>query len=130
MITWTEALKAYCESKVGQLASIHSELEKELAERAARCKSELGYYVWIGGRKTGSQWQWADNSTSTFTNWRSGHPRTSITFGCSLMESGMTMRALLRTIFCATEKLCPHQQMEAWESIFCQNPETSRLYWS
>ena len=56
-------------SEGGQLASIHSLWEQTLAEEAAE-----GKRVWLGGRKSGNQWEWADNSTWSFTNWKRGHP--------------------------------------------------------
>ena len=67
---WTEA-DTHCKSVGGQLASIHSEWEQTLAERASN-----GNWVWLGGRKDAkeNQWQWADNSTWGFTNWDSDRP--------------------------------------------------------
>ena len=69
--TWSEA-KAYCESKGGQLASISSQWEQTMAVEAAR-----GNYVWLGGRRNGSWWQWLDNSTMGFNNWKSDYPKES-----------------------------------------------------
>ena len=66
--TWADA-EAYCKSEGGQLASIHSKWEQALAKQAAD-----GHWVWLGGRKVGNEWAWADNSTWSFTNWMSGSP--------------------------------------------------------
>lgn len=65
---WAEA-EAHCRSEGGQLASIHSEEQQALAEKAA----EGNHFIWLGGRRDGSQgWRWSDNSTWDFTNWASG----------------------------------------------------------
>ena len=59
--------EALCKRKGGQLASIHSEWEQTLAERAAD-----GNWVWLGGSRDSneSQWQWSDGSTWGFTKWQ------------------------------------------------------------
>ena len=65
-----DAAAAHCKSKGGQLASIHSEAEQILAERAKRAAGKNS--VWLGGRRgVGAEWGWSDNSTWGFTNWRS-----------------------------------------------------------
>ena len=68
--TWTDA-ELHCENEGGRLASIHSWWEQTLAGKAAEGVS----YVWLGGRKTEGQWQWVDNATWSFENWKSGYPR-------------------------------------------------------
>ena len=65
-----EDAKAHCESLGTQLASIHSKWEQQLAEEAVD-----GDSVWLGGRYSDNQWQWVDNSSWGFTNWRSDCPR-------------------------------------------------------
>ena len=60
---WADA-ELHCKSEGGKLASIHSKWEQQMAEKAAE-----GYNVWLGGRRNGSHWQWADNSTWRFSNW-------------------------------------------------------------
>ena len=65
--TWPEA-DSWCKYEGGKLASIHSEWQQALAERAAD-----GNWVWLGGWKR-NQWQWDDNSTWGFTKWKSGRP--------------------------------------------------------
>ena len=60
----------HCESEGGQLASIHSQWEQTLAEKAA-----AGSGVWIGGKILHGHWQWADRSTWNFTKWKIGHPK-------------------------------------------------------
>ena len=65
--TWPQA-DAHCKSEGGQLASIHSRWEHTLALEAAQ-----GEQVWLGGRiDAEGEWQWADNTTWSFTNWPSG----------------------------------------------------------
>ena len=64
---WNDA-EAVCKSDGGQLASIHSDEEQELAKRAAE-----GHNVWLGGRREKGQWRWSDHSTWDFTNWDGGH---------------------------------------------------------
>ena len=66
--SWSES-EAFCKNEGGQLASIHSHWEQMLAVKAARGKK-----VWLGGRKMGNQWHWADNTTLGFTNWENGRP--------------------------------------------------------
>ena len=66
---WTDA-DLCCKREGGQLASIHSQWEQTLAEKAAE-----GHSVWLGGRKVDGQWQWADNATWSFENWKSDYPK-------------------------------------------------------
>ena len=68
--TWTEAA-LHCESEGGQLASIHSQWEQMLAEKAAESLREEEEFAWLGGRRNLDQWQWHDNSSWSFTNWKS-----------------------------------------------------------
>ena len=65
---WLQA-EAVCKSEGGKLASIHSDWEQMLAEKAA-----LGGWAWLGGRNLwkDGQGQWADNSTWLFTRWDGG----------------------------------------------------------
>ena len=80
---WTEGQKA-CKSEGGQLASIHSQWEQTLAERAAE-----GLRVWLGGWKEESgQWQWADNSTWSFTKWEKGREFTKYARYLQLLSNG------------------------------------------
>ena len=67
---WKKARKA-CENDGGQLASIHSTWEQELAEQAAEKQP-----VWLGGwiKSFGGEWHWTDNSSWRFTNWKEGIP--------------------------------------------------------
>ena len=57
--SWIDA-EAHCKSEGGQLASIHSELQQELAEKAAE-----GNFVLLGGKREAgnAKWSWSDNST-------------------------------------------------------------------
>ena len=64
-MAWPEA-KVHCEREGGQLASIHSQWEQTLAEQAAE-----GHHVWVGGRKNGNKWTWADNATWSLDKWPS-----------------------------------------------------------
>ena len=68
--SWTDA-DLHCRKEGGQLASIHSKWEQLKVEKAA----EGERYVWLGGRKIDGQWQWADNTTWSFENWRYNAPR-------------------------------------------------------
>ena len=65
---WLQA-EAVCKSEGGKLASIHSDWEQMLAEKAA-----LGGWAWLGGRNLwkDGQGQWADNSTWLYTRWDGG----------------------------------------------------------
>ena len=60
---------AHCESEGGQLVSIHSQWEQDMAVKAAE-----GAWVWLSGWKNKSHWQWEDNTTLSYTNWADGHP--------------------------------------------------------
>ena len=66
---WTDA-ELHCKNEGGQLASIHSKWEQTMAEKAAEGEKR----VWLGGRKIDGRWQWADNTTWSFENWKSGSP--------------------------------------------------------
>ena len=67
--SWFNA-ELHCKREGGQLASINSPWEQTLAEKAAE-----GNKVYLSGRKSNDQWQWADNLTWGFTNWQNGRPR-------------------------------------------------------
>ena len=61
--------EAHCQSEGGQLASIHSQWEQTLAEKAAEEE-----YVFLGGRKINANWTWPDNANWNFTHWAFGRP--------------------------------------------------------
>ena len=61
--------ETHCQSEGGQLASIHSQWEQTLAEKAGE-----GEYVFLGGRRINASWTWADNASWGFTHWASGRP--------------------------------------------------------
>ena len=69
--SWTEA-ELHCKSESGQLASIHSNWEQTLAEKAIEKETN---HIWLGGRMLDGRWQWTDNTSWKFTNWDSGSPQ-------------------------------------------------------
>ncbi len=63
--SWTDAQK-YCREKHTDLASVRNESENNLIENMLTDNT-----VWIGLHRL---WVWSDNSTASFTHWKSGEP--------------------------------------------------------
>ena len=79
--SWTDA-DLHCKSEGGQLASIHTQWEQTLAEKAAEGEE----FVWLGGSNIDGQWQWADNATLRFGKWREPEPGPE-SYGYVMMDS-------------------------------------------
>ena len=72
--TWTDA-ELHCRREGGRLAIIQSQWQQTLAEKASEgAKDRYGMGTWLGGRIMDDRWQWADNTSLSFTNWKSGSP--------------------------------------------------------
>ncbi len=63
--SWTDAQK-YCREKHTDLASVRNESDNNLIENMLTNNT-----VWIGLYRS---WVWSDNSTASFTHWKSGEP--------------------------------------------------------
>ena len=72
--TWSAA-RADCQSRGGELATIHSAAENTQAAAAANCGSG-DCNVWIGLSDTTQEGRfvWADGSASGYRNWAGGQP--------------------------------------------------------
>uniref|UniRef100_A0A3Q3E593 C-type lectin domain-containing protein n=1 Tax=Labrus bergylta TaxID=56723 RepID=A0A3Q3E593_9LABR len=66
-LSWPDA-RDYCRENYKDLALIESEDENTNAYQAKKSSST----AWIGLYRV--PWTWSDNSSSSFTNWRSGEP--------------------------------------------------------
>ncbi len=62
---WTDAQK-YCREKHTDLASVRNESENNQIQNMLTDNT-----VWIGLHRL---WVWSDNSTASFTHWKSGEP--------------------------------------------------------
>ncbi|XP_026107555.1 macrophage mannose receptor 1-like [Carassius auratus] len=71
--SWTEAQK-YCRENHTDLASVRNQTENEqiqkiIDQNITSCNKDT--QVWIGLHRL---WVWSDNSSSTFTHWKSNRP--------------------------------------------------------
>ncbi|KAK5985245.1 hypothetical protein GCK32_003689 [Trichostrongylus colubriformis] len=74
--TWAGANKA-CKSKGAQLASIMNKEENDIIWGIAKSVPDgtgPESAIWIGGRKKGGSWKWADGTKWDYENWDSGEP--------------------------------------------------------
>lgn len=70
-MTWTEA-KNYAESQGGYLAVITSAEEEAFVESLVKAGSKNQY--WLGGYRSGSNWNWVNGETFSYTKWDKGEP--------------------------------------------------------
>ncbi len=66
---WTDAQK-YCREKHTDLVSVRNESENKLIKTFINQNSSPNQ-AWIGLHRF---WVWSDNSTASFTHWKSGEP--------------------------------------------------------
>lgn len=58
-----------CTGKNAHLASIHSKQENDFIRKVTNNEG-----VWIGGKRTGSSFQWLDGTPFDYKNWMGGEP--------------------------------------------------------
>ncbi len=67
---WTDAQK-YCREKHTDLASVRNESENNLIQNIINQDLTSPNQAWIGLYRF---WAWSDNSTASFSHWKSGKP--------------------------------------------------------
>ncbi len=67
---WTDAQK-YCREKHTDLASVRNESDNKQIQTIINQNPSSSKQAWIGLYKF---WAWSDNSTASFTHWKSGEP--------------------------------------------------------
>uniref|UniRef100_A0A8C1PBD1 C-type lectin domain-containing protein n=1 Tax=Cyprinus carpio TaxID=7962 RepID=A0A8C1PBD1_CYPCA len=109
---WTDAQK-YCRQKHTDLASVRNESENNQIENMLQDDQ-----VWIGLHRL---WVWSDNSTATFTHWRTGEPsigtnRNSICVSTGISDEGWTeeLCSEQRPFVCYDDKLVLIRENKMW----------------
>jgi len=68
------------------LLVIHSKDEQDFISEYLFKTHKLVENVWIGLRNRNGHFEWIDNSTNQYTNWRSGNPTNKLDFNCVQLE--------------------------------------------
>uniref|UniRef100_A0A8C2IQR6 C-type lectin domain-containing protein n=1 Tax=Cyprinus carpio TaxID=7962 RepID=A0A8C2IQR6_CYPCA len=102
---WTDAQK-YCRQKHTDLASVRNESENNQIENMLQDDQ-----VWIGLHRL---WVWSDNSTATFTHWRTGEPSIGTNRNSICVSTGINKLVLIRENKTWTEALryCRDRDMD------------------
>ncbi|XP_070535732.1 macrophage mannose receptor 1-like [Ptychodera flava] len=85
-LSWNDA-SAECQSRGGDLASIHSQEIQSFMTSQLR---DIDYTMWIGlsDQITPGKFRWQDGSVVDYTNWASGEPNGKLQENCAEMHFG------------------------------------------